>query len=280
MADIDETEHPNTSLYIHADPITMYPDLLHELQNSQWFNADNVRWDEDAIEQFERKIHNRPWEIACRLNIPKQVVDLCISIKVDKTTGFESAEAIEVRVPNLENKLRLAIKTDSVESILPMKAHKKPLASLNRVKPSQFTFVKCPACQHVIRDLSEDEFAIAEPAPTKESSPIIQPSTSTRKENQLNPVKQLRFQSPPKHQQRYVHGKPKSRLTKGSRKSRTLCPRGSANSVILPQVGSPEFDGIWPLEQKEDHTPIEELVTEYGNDSDDLPVSQISISSD
>lgn len=275
MAQYDETDPPNTSLYIDADPITTYPDLLEELKTIDWVSHDGLSFDEERIEKFQRKIRNRPWEIACRLNIPKQMIDLAICIKVDKW-GYESAESVQIKIPNLEHKLRLAKKTDSAESTIgPMSA--------SRTKPTQFTFTKCEACQQILRDTSDDEHAIKECLPTAICKPKRReglPNATTLNKTVLpiqkpiHPTVQTLQSS--SSSSKYLHGKPKSPLTKGSRKSRTLCPRGSANSVILPQVGSPEFDGIWNIPSLEDNTPLTDLETELGNESDDLPVSIIS----
>ena len=275
MAQYDKTDPPITSLYINADPITTYPDLLDYLKTNEWTSIDGIAFDEERIEKFQRKIRNRPWEIACRLDIPKQMIDLCVSIKIDSFTGYESAESVQLKVANLENKLRLATKSDSAESIIsPMSARRK--------KPTQFTFTKCEACQQILRDTSDDENAIRECLPKtkqkvtfKESPPTAKLYVPSNTKPFHSTVDTLRAQNTATSS-KYLHGKPKSPLTKGSRKPRTLCPRGSANSVILPQVGSPEFDGIWNIPSYEDNQPLTDLETELGNDSDDLPVSIIS----
>ena len=284
MAQYDATDPPNTSLYINADPITTYPDLLEELKTTEWISYDGIRFDEDRIEKFQQKVRNRPWEIACRLDIPKQMIDLAISIKLDQM-GYESAESVQLKIPDLEHKLRLAKKTDSAESTIgPMSASRK--------KPVQFTFTKCEACQQILRDTSDDEPAIRECLPKTQTKVTFKeglPSTQAAclymptTKSPMNTGSLNKPSHPTVHKlqhsassSKYLHGKPKSSLTKGSRKSRTLCPRGSPGSVILPQVGSPEFDGIWNIPCLEDNTPLTDLETELGNDSDDLPVSVTS----
>ena len=274
MAEYDQTDPPNTSLYIDAYPINTYPDLLEELKTKPWISPEGIQFDEERIAKFQQKIRNRPWEIACRLDIPKQMIDLAISIKF--VMGYESAEAVQLIIPNLEKKLRIAVKSDSAESLL-------AVSSARRKKPTQFTFTKCEACQQILRDTSDDENAIRECLPaakkpvhktvkflqTQNSIPSISSGATTSAPTSLAPIE-------PPRTSKYHHGKPKSSLTKGSRKPRTLCPRGSPGSVILPQVGSPEFDGIWNIPSYEDNTPLTELETELANDSDDLPVSVIS----
>ena len=263
-----ETNAEPTSLFIEAEPITTYPELLLFTQSNEWVDEHGRLYDDERIREFVQKVHNQPWTVACKLNISKQTITLVNSIKVDEE-GFEAVESVDLWIPNLTQKLGMLPKSDSAESMIQPN-------SAARAKPQQYTISQCPNCKQIVHDKSDDD-----------STPEIRESTTEVMASQkmIKVPDRVRF-----HKQKTVyeiphpnatptpathHGRPKSRLTKGSRRR----PKIPENSVKIPQLGTPEFDGIYnelDFEGFADPTTVHQWETEFDNDSDDLPVSIIS----
>ena len=262
--------HEPCSLFIDSEPVTTYPELLLFIQSNEWVNEQGVLYDADRIGEFVHMIANQPWNVACKLNISKHTITLVKSIKMD-ADGYESVESVDLWIPNLNQKLTPITKTDSAESIIQPN-------SANRAKPQQYTISKCPTCQQVVHDKSDEDSTpeIHESNEIMASQKIIKIPDRVRFHNKVTIQDITNTQPTPAT----WHGRPKSRLTKGSRR-KPQCPKHQQGKI--PQLGTPEFDGIINQLEQEDFAnayTVHNWETDFGNDSDDLPVSIISSADD